>query len=202
VTAEVSELAEDNFPRWAIIRWDIPAREGMPPVRITCYAGYDGQGKAGEQWRATIQEVFDGIPEYGDPADPKWQHWAGPGRVGLPKAWVGTKGLMYSAGHGCHTTQLLPADKFSDVGEPCQSLPRPLGKSNLRGWIDGIRGGPAPQCNFVEFGGPFTEWTLLANVATLFPDQTLEYDPVARQVVNLDEANEAVAPAYREGWSL
>lgn len=202
VTAEVSELAPDNFPRWAIIHWEVPAREEMPPVRITCYAGYDGQGRAGERWRATIKEVFAGIPEYGDPADPKWQHWGGPGRVGLPKAWVGTKGVMYSAGHGCHTTQLLPADKFRDVGEPRQSLPRPLGKSDLRGWVEGIRGGPAPQCNFAEFGGPFTEWTLLANVATLFPDQTLEYDPVARKVVNLDAANEAVAPEYRKGWSL
>ncbi len=202
VTAEVSELAQDSFPRWAIIHWDVPAREEMPPVRITCYAGYDGQGKAGERWRATIQDVFAGIPEYGDPADPKWQHWGGPGRVGLPKAWVGTRGVMYSAGHGGHTTHLLPADKFTDVGAPRESLPRPLGKSDLRGWIEGIRGGPAPQCNFVDFGGPFTEWTLLANVATLFPDQTLEYDPVDRKVINLDAANEAVAPEYREGWTL
>jgi hypothetical protein len=39
-------------------------------------------------------------------------------------------------------------------------------------------------------------------MATLFPDQTLEYDPVGRQVVNLDAANAAVAPEYRQGWSL
>ena len=115
---------------------------------------------------------------------------------------LGAKGLMYSSGHGCHTTQLLPADKFKDVGEPRPSLPRPLGKSDLKGWIEGIRGGPLPQCNFAEFGGPFTEWTHLANVATLFPDQTLEFDPVACKIINVDEANEAVAPEYRKGWSL
>lgn len=40
----VSDLAQDNFPRWAIIHWDVPAREEMPPVRITGYAGYDGPG--------------------------------------------------------------------------------------------------------------------------------------------------------------
>lgn len=202
VIAEVSELAKDNFPRWAIIRWDIPAREEMPPVRITCYAGYDGPGNAGEQWRATIKKVFAGIPEYADPASPKWQHWGGPGRAGLPKAWVGSKGLLYTSGHGCHTTQLLPAEKFKDVGEPRQSLPRPLGKSDLRGWIEGIRGGPLPQCNFAEFGGPFTEWTLLANVATLFPDQGLEFDPVACRIVNHEQADEMIRPPYREGWKL
>ena len=58
------------------------------------------------------------------------------------------------------------------------------------------------MCKFAEFGGPFTEWTLLANVATLFPDQTLEYDPVVRKVVNLNAANEAVALEYRKGWTL
>jgi len=99
-------------------------------VRITGYAGYDGRGQAGERWRATIQEVFAGMPEYGDPADPKWQHWGGPGRVGLPKASVGSKGF------------------------------------------------------------------------TLFPDQTLEFDPVACRIINVDEANQAVAPEYRTGWSL
>lgn len=109
---------------------------------------------------------------------------------------------MYSAGHGCHTTQLLLVDKLWDVDEPRPSLSRPLGKSDLRGWIEGIRGGPAPQCNLVDFGGPFTDWTLLANMATLFPDQTLEFDPVTCKILNVDEANQAVAPEYRKGWSL
>ncbi len=62
-----------------------------------------------------------------------------------------------------------------------------------------IRGGPLPQCNFAEFGGPFTEWTHLANVATLFPDQTLEFDPVACKIINVDEANEAVALSTVKG---
>jgi hypothetical protein len=41
----------------------------------------------------------------------------------------------------------------------------------------------------------------LANVATLFPDQTLAFDPVACWIINVDEADQAVAPEYRMGWS-
>jgi len=199
VTAEVSELAKDNFPRWAIVHWEIPQREEMPPVRITWYGGSDRDGPVAERWRATIKELFGKYPEFADPADKKWLLWGGH----APKVWVGSKALAYSAGHGCGKRMaLLPEEKFKDVANPSEVLPRPLGKSDLTGWCAAIRGGPAPQCNFPEFGGPFTEWTLLANVATLFPDQTLEYDPVGRKVVNLDAANEAVAPEYRKGWSL
>ena len=34
-----------------------------------------------------------------------------------------------------------------------------------------------PMGCFNAFSGPFTEWYLLANIATLFPDKTLEFDP-------------------------
>jgi len=35
------------------------------------------------------------------------------------------------------------------------------------------------MCDFVDLSGGFTEWYLLGNLASLFPKQTLEYDPLA-----------------------
>jgi len=98
--------------------------------------------------------------------------------------------------------ELLPAERFQDIGNPPESLPRPLGAPGLSGWTDAIRGGPAPMCDFVDLSGGFTEWYLLGNLASLFPKQTLEYDPLAGRIVNNEAADQAARPAYREGWQL
>ena len=55
---------------------------------------------------------------------------------------------------------------------------------------------------FNTFSGPFTEWYLLANIATLFPDETLEFDPVDCRIINNDQADAKIRPPYRDGWKL
>ncbi len=109
---------------------------------------------------------------------------------------------MYTFGHGCSTVAMLPEEKFKDAGPPPEALPRPLPGKFLRGWADGMGQGPRPMGCFSEFSGPFTEWYLLANVASLFPGQTLEFDPVSCRIINHEQADLALRPPYREGWTL
>lgn len=52
-----------------------------------------------------------------------------------------------------------------------------------------------------DYSGPLTEFVLLGNIATLF-GKSIEYDPVAMEVTNFAEANEALKREYRAGWSL
>ncbi len=193
VTAECSDdcpggVCRVTFPRWAIIHWDLPAREEFPPIRLT----YTYSDKA---WIATIRQIFDEHPDWGS-ADTfrdeyRWRC----------ELWVGTKGLMRTTGHGSSNMELLPEAQFQDIKDPPESLPRPLGRPVIQGWTEAIQGGPAPMCDFA-FSGPFTEWYLLGNVATLFPQQTLEYDPIAGRIVNNESADQAVRPEYRKGWVL
>ena len=192
VTAEVSEVPEATFPRWSIVRWDVPARMDMPPLRLTWYAG--GQD-AGERFRAALADLFRKHPQWGSADDERWKSWVG-------NLWVGTEGVMYTFGHGCGTVAMLPEAKFQDVGAPPELLPRPLPGRFLRGWLGGMQDGPPPESCFNAFSGPFTEWYLLANVASLFPGETLEFDPIACQIVNHAEADAALRPPYREGWTL
>ena len=51
-------------------------------------------------------------------------------------------------------------------------------------------------------GGPLSELLMLGNIATLFPEQALAYDPAAGRITNLAEANEHLGTRYRDGWSL
>ena len=193
VTAECSDDCPDGvcrvtFPRWSIVHWDLPAREEFPPIRLT-YTYSD------EAWIATIRELFQEHPDWGD-ADTfrdeyRWRC----------EICVGTKGLMRTTGHGSSNMELLPAGQFEDVGAPPESLPRPLRRPGIRGWTEAIQGGLPPMCDFA-FSGPFTEWYLLGNVATLFPQETLEYDPIAGRIVNHEAADRACRPEYREGWVL
>jgi hypothetical protein len=43
---------------------------------------------------------------------------------------------------------------------------------------------------------------MLGNIATLWPGETLTYDPVAGQIVNHAAANQKLVFKYRDGWRL
>lgn len=191
VTAEVSEVPEATFPRWSVVHWDIPARMDMPPIRLNWYAGAGGM----ECFQKVIGELFQQHPQWGRADDDRWKSWTG-------NLWVGTQGMMRTFGHGCSTVDMLPSDKFGRIGRPPELLPRPLAGKFLRGWAQHMNGGPVPEGCFNKNSGPLTEWSLLANVATRFPGQTLPFDPVACRIVNHAEADAELCPPYRDGWTL
>jgi len=192
VTAECCEVCDLTFPRSSIIHWDLPARKDLPPIRISWYAG---GGEAEKRRRAFLRELFSKHPQWGNMEDKRWSNWVG-------NLWIGTEGMMYTYGHGCHTVNMFPEDKYKDLAPPPQLLPRPLPGRFLPGWVQGMKKGPAPMGCFNAFSGPLTEWSLLANIATQFPDKTLEFDPVACKIINDEQADQKIRPAYREGWSL
>ncbi|MFW6171679.1 MAG: Gfo/Idh/MocA family oxidoreductase [Planctomycetota bacterium] len=192
VTAECSGVPEATYPRWRIVHWDIPARMDMPPIRLTWFAG---GGEADQRRFAALRELFSMHPEWGDPDDERWTSWTG-------NLWSGTEGVMYTFGHGDSTVAMLPKEKFDDVGRPPEALPRPLPGKFLGGWVQGMGDGPAPMGCFNTFSGPFTEWSLLANVASLFPEETLEFDPVDCRIVNHAEADEKLRRPHRDGWTV
>jgi len=69
-------------------------------------------------------------------------------------------------------------------------------------WMDACRGGqPRILANF-ENGGRLSELLMLGNIATLYPGETLAYDPVAGQISSHAEANTTLAFKYRDGWRL
>ena len=53
-----------------------------------------------------------------------------------------------------------------------------------------------------EYGGRLAEFTLLGNIATLHPEQTIEFDLTTAKVINPTEANALLTKEYREGWKL
>ena len=94
--------------------------------------------------------------------------------------------------------RLLPEEQFADYEEPPETLPRSPGHHAQ--WIAACKDGSQPGSHF-GYSAPFTETVLLANVA-FRAGATIEYDPQAGRVTNIDAANELLRKEYRPGWEI
>jgi len=174
VQAEVSEINRLSFPRWQVIRWKIPAREGMPPLTFTWV---NGQGGA-------TQPVWDKILEY---RGKKFEGWACGGLI------VGTKGRIENNAGDCW---MVPGEKKVIHG------PKKIAASrgHERDLFHACRGGIPAWGNF-DNTGPYWELMALGSVATQFNEE-LEYDLLEGKILNNPEADALAQGVYREGWGL
>ncbi len=192
VRAECSEVDEDSYPRWEIVRWEFPSRGNMPPVVVHWYNGPADVLKA-KGIKQRLEEIAGRQFDWGDVGEKKWRDWAG-------SLLVGTEGVIYGTGHSA-TIELLPREKFKDV-DKLRPTKLPLSRGPEMDWFEACRGGLAPWSNFVDFAGPQAEFYLLGNVATLFPNEVLEYDIISGTITNYAEANRCLKRTYRQGWEL
>lgn len=183
VHVQMSEIEQFAFPRWASIRYEIPARGSLPPIEFNHYYG-------APEGRKRVEEHLGRRLDWGDAGERKWREHGG-------CLIVGTEGMLKSTEHNSSFT-LLPEAKFAGFEGPAKTLPR--SGSHEREFTAACKGGPKTMSNF-DYAGPLVEFLLLANVATLF-GQTLEFDPIACNIVNHAEADAALRPQYRKGWSL
>lgn len=187
VTGQCSELTLYSFPKWDKVTWEVPAREGMPPVKVHWYGGdLDTE-------RKKFEDLLGRKLQLGG-AGEAYQDW-------LNSIIVGDKGTLYCGGYA-GLVDALPKDKFEGV-EPPDMLPKNIGASGLRGWYNAIlEGKTEPMSSFDGFSGPYTEFQNMAHVSTLFPGETLEFDPVDCRVVNNSLADFALRRQYRPGWGM
>lgn len=189
VKAECSRLNRVSFPKWERIRWEIPARNNMPPVALTWHHGPAfGPGS---------RELIHGTFRRFGVTDPKEADTL-MGTAG--SVVLGSEGALAADDHSVRVTA-LPKNKF----EP-GDLNRPLRLPDTRGiypdWIDACRGKrPGILANF-ENGGRLSELLMIGNVATLFPEEWLTYEPVSGRIAGNAEAQRRLEFRYRAGWRI
>jgi predicted dehydrogenase len=167
----------ETFPTASIIRYEFPAREGMPPVKLIWWDG--GM-----------------LPERPEELEPDREMNFGDGGGTI---FVGDKGKLICGTYG-DSPRLIPETKMREYKRPPETLPRVTG-SHEQNWIDACKGGP-PACSSFDYSGPLTETVVMGNLAILFPGKKLEWDGAKMMVTNHPPANELVTATYREGWSL
>lgn len=176
IEAETSGINKETYPKSSKIRFEFPAREGMPPLT---FWWYDGGWKPGDDRLTEVKELLEKIP-------------------GSGCLLVGEKGKLFSPDDYGARYFLLPEKQFEGYKGPDQTIPRSPG--HYKEWLDACKGGPAPYSNF-EIAGYLTEIILLGCVA-MRTGKKLEWDGPNMKAKNAPESAQYVKREYRKGWSL
>ena len=160
-------------PLSAIVTYQFPARENLPPVKLTWYEGTQPPRPA---------ELEDG------------RRLPGEGGV-LIKGATGT--IM--AGVYGDSPRLIPETKMQAAQLPAPTIPRVPG-SHEQDWVQACKSGNPAGADF-SYSGPLAEICCLGNIAKRV-DARIEWDAENLQITNLPDANQYVRREYREGWQL
>src|SRR5262245_40485792 len=172
IEASSTPVNGETVPLASLIHYTFPAREGMPPVRITWY-------DCG---------LFPPRPEELEPGEKL---------DGNGILFVGSKGKLLMGGWS-RDPRLLPKARMKDFTPPPQTLRRV--EAHDRAWIDAAKGGPKASSNF-DYGGPLTELVLLGQVAVRTGEK-LHWDAAALKATNCAAADEYLRAQYRPGWGM
>jgi hypothetical protein len=164
---------EETGPMWVIIRYEFPARGGMPPVTITWYDG----GKRPTAPEGIGQDVIGGNGSL----------------------FIGSEGAIVAGAYG-DNPRLLPEEKMKDFTFPEEFIPRAAGGNPHQEWVEACKGGRTPGSNF-EYSAPLTEFVHLGNVA-FRARKKIRWDAGRMLVVNDPDANRFVTKEYRKGWEF
>lgn len=168
-------ISSETFPRASIVRFEFPARDSRPPVKLTWFDG---------RLMPPIPKDFE------------------PGRK-LPASGallMGEKGCLLHGSHGASGLRIVPETKMKEYKLPPKTLPR-VKDGHIGDWLRACKDGKPASSTF-EYGGALTEMALLGMVAIKAKDQRLEWDAKNLKFKNNDAANELLHIDYRDGWHL
>jgi predicted dehydrogenase len=163
-----------SYPQASLVRWEFPARAGMPPVALHWYDGGLRPPKPRE-----LDEDGEPMPEEG-------------------LLFVGDEGKILAGFQG-QDARLLPKARMQAFQPPPQTLPRPA--EELQQWVRACRGGAPSDASF-ESVAAISDTILLGTIA-LRVDKKLRWDASNERFVDAPEADALLERReYREGWKL
>ena len=190
--------SEERYPMGSRVRWDIPARADMPPVKVYWYEGLrqDASGSASGNLRtakgddrnfpALMYELRKQFPdEELDSGD-------------SGTLYVGEKGVIFTGTYG-DKMHIVPYAKMQEAPQPPKTLPRP--KGIFVDFLDAVRAGKKETSVSFDYGTRLTEFALLGNLAQhAGAGKKVMWDGPRMKVTNFKELNALVKRAPRRGW--
>jgi len=178
ISASGPPVDEVSTPAYCIVQYHYPAREGMPPVKLTWY----DSGKRPELLGQLKPE--DCKDQSGQPI-----------RLDSGQLFVGKEGMLLS---NYSQRCLLPGEKFAGFKAPEPTIANSIG--HHAEWVHAIKNGGPTTCNF-DYSGALTESVLLGTVAYR-SGETIHWDTEKFQVTNSAKAQQLLHKPYRKGWTL
>jgi len=166
---------EETGPTKSILRYEFPAREGMPPVTLMWYDGGNMPPRPAELEQGRRFGDNDG-----------------------GSLFVGEKGKIHAPGWCAASPRIIPETKMKQYKQPPKTIPRSV--EHHQEWVQACKTGKPTTANF-DFAGLLTEVVLLGNIAIRTGEKLL-WDGPNMVCTNVPEANRYVHCRYREGWTL
>jgi hypothetical protein len=210
---ETSKLNMETFPKTSRIRFEFPARDGMPPLKFWWYDGApsDRETKALRPPEEKTKDIalFEQSRKKGAKEEE---------RPRLPPSGcllIGGKGQLYSPDdYGSQFYVKLNDEKTFEDGTKHeaakavkQSVPRNEGKGGdderqKAEWFAMMKGGPAAYANF-DIAAYLTEIILLGCIAMrVGVKKRMDWDGPNMRSTNVQEAAQFVRRQSRPGWEL
>lgn len=165
--------SEEMYPQDNVVRYEVPARGDMPPVKVYAY------------------DHGDLKPEVMREAEKKYDR-----KFGEFTLFVGEKGLIGS------DSRLLPEEKHKEFPSPDKTLPRAHG-GPIEDLFHAIKQGTTPCSNFIDSAGPLTAFALGGHLAMFAGvGKKLEWDVEKMTCTNVPEVNQYARRDYRKGWEV
>ena len=198
IEAKLDKKYDEVFPSGSVVRYEFPARHGLPPLTMFWY---DGDKKPNAEQL--------GLPE-------------GEKVSGSGALIVGEKGMLYSDGDYGDQWHLTPKS-FSDSvtvpaetkaeapkkgsrrsGGPNLAIPETIPRSpgHFKEWVDACKGGKPAMSNFPDYSGLLAEIVVVGCVAQRLPGRKLEWDGPNMKAKNCPEAAALIHPQFPKGWGL
>lgn len=193
----VREGTKERYPTGCRLRYDIPAREGMPAFKAYWYDGLKpgAKGVATGQNR-TAQGAIRNQPPLLDELRKQYpdEEFDSSGTL-----YVGEKGILYTGTYG-QRMHILPLEKMQQIQQPPRTLPRP--KNVMTDFLTAVREGRRETAAAFGYGSKLTEFTLLGNIAQKAGvGHKVEWDGPGMRVKNMDRLNGMIHVASRKGWT-
>ena len=173
VEATSCGLNSEIHPLSSIVTFQFPARQELPPVKVTWYEGMRAPRPS---------QLEDGHDM--------------PGEGGV--IFKGSKGVLMCGVYG-DSPRLIPETAMQAFKRPAKTLPRVKGSHEMN-WVNAAKSGVQAGAHF-GYSGPLTETCLLGNIAKRV-DARIEWDAANLKITNLPDANKYVRAEYRKGWTL
>ena len=201
VSVEAEEMfngSDERYPTGTRIRWDVPARGDLPPLKVYWYDGRTGADDPGDGNQATkgvkgpanlpplLHELKKKYPK---------ERFDSSGTL-----YVGEKGLIYTSTYGS-VMRLEPETRMKEHPEPARTLPRP--ESSFADFLNACREGRTDTAIPFAYGARLTEFGLLGNLGQhAGVGKKVLWDAANMRVTNFPELNRWVKCPYRKGWGV
>ena len=171
-TIHPQEVRDETFPTAAMITYQFPARDELPPVKLTFYTGGLRAPRPAELPKEVKMSTNAAL-------------------------FIGNKGKMLV--DFAQLPQLLPDTLAAEHPKPKHVIPR--GPDHWTEWVQAVKGEIATCGSNFDYAAALTELVLLGTIAARVAEP-LEWDGPNMKFSNHDAANSMVQHQYRAGWEL